>query len=123
MYTPRSVTNNVNQPSLTDYELDFPRVPCNTTPKQTLFEIITRPAHILEVLICLNHFNISPIGVYKKFIQSAIDRHEIGPLSHHEKQFVGVVTLAVMGCNGYTKTGKKQRFSKGIFKSGEIYSR
>lgn len=52
-----------------------------------------------------------------------IDSGTLSELDWNEKQFVGTSTSVVMQSNGWNKTGRKQRFSKGIFKSAELYSR
>lgn len=118
-----SLTRRVKQPGISNYNDRFPRVPCNTAAKQSLFDLITDPENILDVLTTLKHKVSAPVGIYEPIIQKAIDRGTLTLPSWHEKQFAGAVVLVVMQCNGWTKTGKKQRFSKGIFSSGEIYSR
>lgn len=118
-----TLTRRVKQPHASMYSDQFPRVPCNTPSKQVLFDLITDPDNILDVLTALKYKkNSAPIGIYEGIIQEAIDRGTLTLPSWHEKQFAGAVVRVMMECNGWKKTGKKQRFSRGIFKSGEIYS-
>ncbi len=117
------LTRIVKQPDNSDYNDLFPRVPCNTDAKQSLFDLITDPENILDVLTALKYKISAPIGLYEPIIQKAINHGTLTIPSWHEKQFSGAVVRVVMQYNGWLKTGKKQRFSKGIFSSGEIYSR
>jgi len=115
------VSNDINQPEVMDYENAYPRVLCNTPKKQSLFEIITQPDNILSAITVAEETGSSPVAVYETKIAEVINRGEMAPLERHEKQFVGTVTAVVMEANGWCKTGKKQRFSKGLFKSAELY--
>lgn len=45
-----TLTRRVKQPDNSDYNDLFPRVPCNTASKQSLFDLITDPENILDVL-------------------------------------------------------------------------
>lgn len=118
-----NVNRQIHQPEVADYEGFYPRVLCNTQKKQSIFEIITNPDNINRAIIVSEETGNSPVAVYEAKITNAINNCEISPLDWHEKQFVGTVTSVVMESNGWNKTGKKQRFSKGIFKSAEIYSK
>jgi len=117
-----TVSRQISQPEAVDYEESYPRVLCNTPKKQTIFNIIINPDNINRAIIVSEETGNSPVTVYEAKITNAINAGEIDPLDWHEKQFVGTVTSVVMESNGWNKTGKKQRFSKGIFKSAEIYS-
>jgi hypothetical protein len=114
---------SLNQPELADYEALYPRSPCNTPQKEAIFKLITLPTHINEAITIAEGTGNSPVSVFETKISGAIESGEIDPLSSHEKQFVGTVTALIMGLNGWGKTGRKQRFTKGIFKSAEIYSK
>jgi len=114
-------TYEINQPSLEDYNAKYVRMPCNTKIKEALFDIISTPKNINEAIIFTTSTGSSPIAYYENKIQDALDSGSIPSLNSHEKQFVGSVTCMVMENNGWKKTGRKQRFSKGIFKSAEIY--
>jgi hypothetical protein len=116
-----TVSHRVHKPEVVDYEEIFPRVLCNTPNKQSIFELITNPENIIRAITISEETGSSPIVVYESKISNAVNDGEISPLNWHEKQFVGAVTRVVMESNGWAKTGKKQRFSKGIFKSAEIY--
>ena len=118
-----TVSSKIHQPEVVDYEESYPRVLCNTQQKQSIFETITNPDNINRAIIVSEETGNSPVMVYEEKITRAINTGEISPLNWHEKQFVGTVTSVVMESNGWKKTGKKQRFSKGIFKSAEIYSK
>ena len=120
---PVTISRQIHKPEIIDYERSFPRVPCNTPNKQSIFELITNPENINRAITVSEETGNSPVVVYESKITNAINDGEISPLNWHEKQFVGAVTLVVMESNGWTKTGKKQRFSKGIFKSAEIYTK
>ena len=116
-----NVSTPIRQPSVKDYHSIYQRMPCNTEKKEAIFFIITNPENINRALIFAEETGSSPVAFYEKKIQAAIKSGTITDLDWHEKQFVGTATCVVMESNGYSKTGRKQRFSKGIFKSAEIY--
>jgi hypothetical protein len=113
---------NVNQPEVDDYNGLFPKMPCNTPNKQAIFSLITDPDNIHRAIVFVQESGGSPVSVFESKIQNAINSGSVTTLSWHEKQFVGTATCAVMENNGFSRTGRKQRFSKGMFKSGEIYA-
>lgn len=115
------VTYTINQPEITDYNSTYPKMPCNSVKKEQLFEIISNPENIKSALIITEVTGSSPILFYEQKIQAAIDAGELSQLGAHEKQFVGTAACVVMESNGWEKTGKKQRYSKGIFTSAELY--
>ena len=117
----RTISYTINQPSIEDYNNSYLRMPCNSENKKKLFEIITLPENINGALLFAESTGSSPVSFYGKKIQLAIDKGSLEGLDWHEKQFVGSATCFVMESNNWKKTGKKQRFSKGIFKSAEIY--
>lgn len=96
-------------------------MPCNSDKKEIIFDIMTKPEHICEALIYVESTGSSPVAYYEKIIKSMIDDEIIFELNSNEKQFVGTSACVIMESNGWNKTGKKQRFTKGIFKSAEIY--
>lgn len=112
----------VDQPSIDDYSEFFPKMPCNTEQKQKLFNLITKPDTIHRAIVFVEETGKSPITVIENKIQIAINKGKIGELTPHEKQFVGAVACVVMEKNKFKRTGHKQRYSKGIFSSAEIYS-
>ena len=116
-----AINYQINQPEVTDYEKSYPRMPCNTPKKQAIFDIIIDVENIHRAIIVAEETSNSPVAVYESKISNAIDNGTITSLTWHERQFVGTTICLVMESNGWSKTGKKQRFSKGIFKSGEIY--
>lgn len=118
-----NVKHQINQPDLHDYNLSYKRMPCNTQKKQGIYDIIVNPDNIYRALIIAEETSSSPVSLYEKKIQTAINNGTLSTLDWHEKQFVGTVTCVVMESNGWRKTGKKQRFSKGLFKSAEIYTK
>lgn len=118
-----TINQSINQPDISDYNSSYPKMPCNTENKEILFGIITQPKNIVSALIIAETTGNSPVSFYEKQIQSAINSGEIATLNPHEKQFVGTATCVVMESNGWEKTGKKQRYSKGIFTSAEIYEK
>ncbi len=118
-----TISYQINQPEISDYENSYSRILSNATKKQTIFDIITDPENINRALLATEETGKSPITVYEQKIANAISNGLIEKLSWHEKQFVGKVTCLVMESNSWVKTGKKQRFSKGVFKSAEIYSK
>ena len=83
--------------------------------------MITDPDNIHRAIVFVQESGGSPVSVFENKIQNAINSGSVTPLSWHEKQFVGTATCAAMESNGFSKTGRKQRFSRGMFKSGEIY--
>lgn len=111
----------INQPDISDYNLCYPKMPCNSPQKERIFEIISNPDNIQSALTITEATGSSPILFYEKKFQAAIKAGEINPLGSHEKQFAGTATCVVMESNGWKKTGKKQRYSKGIFTSAELY--
>ncbi len=118
-----TVNQSINQPDISDYKSSYPKMPCNTDKKEILFGIITQPKNIYSALIIAETTGYSPVFFYEKQIQAAIHSGKLTPLDPHEKQFVGTATCVVMESNGWKKTGKKQRYSKGIFSSAEIYTK
>ncbi len=116
-----TVRRKIVQPDILDYKNKYPRVPCNTEKKEMIFEILTNPANINKVITVVELLGVSPIVIYETILSKAIDRGIIDGISWHEKQFVGTVACVVMESNGWKKTGKKQRFTKGLFRSAEIY--
>ena len=112
----------INQPEVYDYNEIFPKMPCNTPNKKAIFDLITAPENIHRAIVFVQESGSSPVYVFEKKIQNAINNSSVSPLTWHEKQFVGTATCAVMESNGFSRTGRKQRFSKGMFKSGEIYA-
>lgn len=116
-----TLSHNVNQPSVGDYNSRYDRMPCNTSNKQAIFDVLTDPENIHRIIIVIQETNISPISIYERKLQEAINNGVINPVTNHEKQFVGTVTRSVMEANGFSKSERKQRFTKGLFKSGEIY--
>ena len=118
-----TISYTINQPSIEDYNSAYLRMPCNTGNKENLFNIICSPENINGALLFAESTGSSPVSLYEKKIQSALDAGSINRLDWHEKQFVGSVTCFVMESNGWKKTGKKQRFSKSLFKSAEIYTK
>ncbi|UUY06684.1 hypothetical protein LRS11_12515 [Pseudomonas sp. J452] len=113
----------IRQPDIHDYEELYPRIPCNSEQKKAIFRILTLPANIQAALVVAEETGSSPVTVHESKLQAAIERGDIQPLSWHEKQFVGTVTAVIMEFNGFEKTSKKQRFTKGLFKSAELYCR
>lgn len=114
---------SVQQPEIADYEELYPRVRCNTPQKITLFNLITKPENIYSALKIVEETGNSPVTVLESKLLDSIENGGLEPLSSHEKQFVGTVMAMVMESNGWVKTNKKQRFTKGLFKSAEIYCR
>lgn len=114
---------SVEQPDMNDYDKMFPKMPCNTQNKQALFNLITDPDNIHRAIIFVEETNKSPVFVFGNKIQKAINSGVVTPLTGHEKQFSGAITRVVMEANEYTKTGRKQRFSSGIFSSAELYKK
>ncbi len=112
---------NINQPDASDYNCLFPKMPCNTPNKQAIFNLITEPDNIHRAIVFVQESGRSPVLVFENKILTAINSGSVTPLSWHEKQFVGTATCVVMESNGFSRTGRKQRFSKGMFKSAEIY--
>ena len=117
----QSISYEVNQPDIDDYELNYPRVRCNTPEKKIIFDLITDAKNISEALVFIKTTGSSPIVFYEKKIREAVTKGELSELDWHRKQFAGTVICLVMLRNGWKKSGRKQRFSKGLFKSGEIY--
>ena len=111
----------ISQPDVEKYNELYPKMPCNTPNKQAIFDVITVPDNIHRAILFVQESGGSPIYIFEKKIQTAINNRSVTPLTWHEKQFVGTATCAVMESNGFYRTGRKQRFSKGMFKSGEIY--
>jgi len=113
------VEKKINQPEVNDYEKAYPTFPC----EMDLFEIIIDTDNISRVLTVVEEMGCSPVSVYESKIQKAINEDKLPELNWYQKQFVGRAACVVMERNGWAKTGKKQRFSKGIFKSAELYKR
>ena len=118
-----NIITEVNQPDLEDYNQSYARMPCNTENKSAIFDIITNPDNIHRALIFAGETGSSPVAFYEKRLHEAVNNGDLTPLDWHEKQFVGTATCVVMESNGWKKTGRKQRFSKGMFKSAEIYTK
>lgn len=114
---------SVNQPEVEDYNKSFPKMPINTPQKERIFMMVTEPRNILSALIVAEATGASPVAYYEKVIQHNIDIGRLKKLDNHEKQFVGTSTCVVMEANGWIKTGRKQRYSKGIFSAAEIYEK
>ena len=111
----------IKQPDIDEYNEFFPRMRCNTQNKQALFNLITDPNNIHRALIFVEETGKSPVFVYENKIKDAIHDGLVTQLTDHEKQFVGAATCVVMKTNDFDKTGRKQRFTKGIFSSAELY--
>lgn len=117
------VSFEVQKPSIDDYNNQYSNMPCNSVRKENIFQIITNPTNICRALQFSDSTGSSPVAFYEKVLQSMIDTEELDELNWNEKQFVGASTCVVMQSNGWKKTGKKQRFSKGMFKSAELYKK
>lgn len=116
-----SLSYDVNKPEILDYEKLFHTRRCNSSNKIKLFDLITSPDTIHRAIVFVQEKGGSPIPVFENRLNKAINNGELLPLSWHEKQFFGTVVCTVMESNGFERTGKKQKFTKGIFKTGEIY--
>lgn len=116
-----NVTRVIVQPTVSDHEARYPRSLCNTPQKARIFEILTSPEEINDALVMVRRTGNSPVTVYEPILREAIENHELEPLSHHEKQFVGTVTCTVMESNGFRKAERKQSFANGLFKKAELY--
>jgi hypothetical protein len=115
------IQKKIHQPEIEDYNSKYPKIPCNSDQKHNIFGIITDPDNILRALIITEETGSSPVGFYERKLDTAIKNGFLSELSWHEKQFVGTCICLVMEFNGWRKTGKKQRYSKGIFTSAERY--
>lgn len=114
----------VFQPTKEEYNSVFSRMPISGVSedqKNKIFDILVEPETLYEVITVAKMTGTSPIQWYGIKIQEAIDSGNLAPLTITEKQFVGAVVLVAMKVNEGQKTGTKQRFAKGVFKSGEIY--
>lgn len=117
-----SLNHSINQPSVEDYNTEYVRMPCNSENKQAIFQVLADPENIHRAIIFIEETGGSPIALYEGKLLKASESGWVEQLTNHEKQFVGTVTRFIMERNGFSKSDRKQRFTKGIFKSGEIYS-
>jgi hypothetical protein len=118
-----SFTLGVMIPEVADYNSQLSRMPCNTPQKHEIFALLTETEHVARALIYVEETGSSPVSYYESYLANAIENRRISELSWNERQFVGTVASVIMEANGWQKTGRKQRFSRGIFSSGELYRR
>lgn len=111
------VKRKINQPEIVDYEKSYPTFPCELD----LFDVIVDADNISRALTVVEEMGCSPVPVFESKIHKAIKDGKLTALNRYQKQFAGRAICVVMQCNGWSTTGKKQRFSKGIFSTGEVY--
>lgn len=115
----------VFQPEMSDYKRgEYKHISCSTEQDKKIFKLLTEDSELINrILITVEEAGGSPIGYYEKHFQKAIQKGELSTLSNHDKQLAGAIVAVIMLANGWKKTGKKQRFSKGLFTTAEIYKK
>ncbi len=63
----------------------------------------------------------SPLLIFGPILERAVEDGLLDPLDDNDKQFVGSVVCTIMLANSCRRTYRKQRFSRGLFSSGERY--
>lgn len=113
--------DNLNLPTIECYNGRRNSNLCNTRNKEAIFYILVDPENARYVLMVVGEAKVSPLSVYDRMLQAALMEGRVDQLTNHEKQFVGAVVRVIMEGNGFAKAYCRQRFPKGMLKSGEIY--
>ena len=117
-----SMTLSLNRPSYKDHDAAYPTFLCNTGNKKAIFDLLTDDRSIVNSVMTSKLTGLSPMVAAEPILSQAIKEGKISELSSHEKHFVGTVLSSLLTANGAKKTNRKQKFSKGIFRSAEIYA-